>query len=154
MSKINMSRLEKFKNLLVTDIGSTTTKALLIGNQNGTLSFVGSIEVPTTVEKPEEDVKIGIRKAVKLLEEQTGTLLTDSSGNLNVPYLTTSSAGGGLQMLVFGLTSVETGRVAEMTAYGAGGVVLRTMTIDDEMPKVEKMRLMRDLHPDLILMAG
>ncbi|MCK5065262.1 MAG: glutamate mutase L, partial [Candidatus Fermentibacteraceae bacterium] len=57
-------------------------------------------------------------------------------------------------MLVFGLTSTETGRIAENTACGAGGVILRTITIDDELQAAEKMFYIQELHPDMILLAG
>ncbi len=141
--------------LLITDIGSTTTKALLLTrDEDNKLRFVSMADVPTTVEKPEEDVCIGVSKAIQMLESQTGELLSRGKGMPSVPYLTTSSAGGGLQMLVFGLTSTETGRIAENTACGAGGVILRTMTIDDELPAVKKMMYIQDLHPDMILLAG
>jgi uncharacterized protein (TIGR01319 family) len=141
--------------LLITDIGSTTTKALLLtrGSDNK-LRFVSMADVPTTVEKPDEDVCIGVSRAIQILESQTGEMLSRGKGMPSVPYLTTSSAGGGLQMLVFGLTSTETGRIAENTACGAGGVILRTITIDDELPAVKKMMYMQDLHPDMILLAG
>ncbi|MCD4847163.1 MAG: glutamate mutase L [Candidatus Aegiribacteria sp.] len=141
--------------LLITDIGSTTTKALLLtrGSDNR-LKFVSMADVPTTVEKPDEDVCIGVSRAIRMLESQTGKLLSRGNGLPSVPYLTTSSAGGGLQMLVFGLTSTETGRIAENTACGAGGVILRTITIDDELQAVEKMMYIQELHPDMILLAG
>jgi len=146
-------RLRDAKLILVTDVGSTTTKALLIAREGDKFRFAGELEVPTTVEKPAEDVKIGVLESVRGLEQKTGTTLL-ADGKIAIPYLTTSSAGGGLQILVFGLSALETGRAAQMTAYGAGGVILRTFTIDDQIPAVDKMRLIRELHPDLILMAG
>ena len=141
--------------LLITDIGSTTTKALLLSrSEDNKLRFVSMADVPTTVEKPDEDVCIGVSRTVQMLESQTGEMLSRGKGMPSVPYLTTSSAGGGLQMLVFGLTSTETGRIAENTACGAGGVILRTITVDDELSAVEKMMYIQELHPDMILLAG
>ena len=139
---------------LITDIGSTTTKGLLLTGSGSNLSFVEQFDTPTTVEKPEEDVRVGLVRLVGHFEERIGQKLLDDKGILTIPYLTTSSAGGGLQILVFGLSSVETGTIAEMTAYGAGGIVLKTFTIDDEISPVQKMHLMGELHPDMILMAG
>ena len=155
----NMAERERFdfddaEHVLITDVGSTTTKAILLSRRGVGRVFAGSAHFPTTVEKPTEDVCVGVRMALGQLASATGAAITDGEGNPAVPYLTTSSAGGGLQILVFGLTSVETGRVAEVTAYGAGGVILGTMTIDDGTPAVDKMKLMRDLHPDIVLMAG
>ena len=142
--------------LLVTDIGSTTTKGLLLRRteDDDGYSFVAMADSATTVERPDEDVGIGVRRVIEALEASSGEQLSRSGGMPSVPYLTTSSAGGGLQMLVVGLTSTETGRIAENTACGAGGVVLRTVTIDDSLSAVEKMMHIQELHPDMILMAG
>lgn len=141
--------------LIITDVGSTTTKALLLKRTaDGGLSTVAGADVPTTVEKPQEDVCIGVAGSVRELESITGEKLSRGRGMPAVPYLSTSSAGGGLQMLVFGLTSIETGRIAEKTASNAGGVVLRVISIDDELQAVEQMRAIQDLHPDMIMLAG
>ncbi|MEW6687056.1 MAG: glutamate mutase L [Candidatus Edwardsbacteria bacterium] len=146
--------LNQFKHILITDIGSTTTKAVLVGSENDAGHFLDETNIPTTVEKPCEDVKIGLLTAVRLLQKKTKVRLVSEEGKIVIPYLTTSSAGGGLQILVFGLSAVDTGKLANMTAYGAGGVILKTFTIDDLVPDVTKMRLIQELHPDLILMAG
>ncbi|MBD3235186.1 MAG: hypothetical protein GF330_00590 [Candidatus Eisenbacteria bacterium] len=141
-------------HLIVTDVGSTTTKGLLLQHDAGGYRIRARHAVPTTVERPLEDVTIGVRRAIAALAEQTRLDLQPSEGAPRVPYLTTSSAGGGLQILVFGLTSHETGRAAQIAAYGAGGVILDTLTIDDPRSTIHQMRLIRDLHPDLVLMAG
>lgn len=68
--------------------------------------------MPTTVEAPWENVMIGVQKAVKRVEELVDRPILDESGNLIRPkdgqkgvdmYVSTSSAGGGLQMMVAGL---------------------------------------------------
>lgn len=141
-------------HILITDIGSTTTKVLLIEKTSDHWCFRSQVNVPTTVEKPDEDVKIGFLKAIRLLQQELNIQLLSPDGTPSVPCLATSSAGGGLQILVFGLSTLDTGKAAEMTAYGAGGVILRTFTIDDRVPAIDKMRLIRELHPDMILMAG
>jgi uncharacterized protein (TIGR01319 family) len=148
------TKIDQMDKVFITDIGSTTTKGLLIVRKAGKWEFICEENGPTTVEKPAEDVKIGVVRVAKRIAEKTGIHLLDENDNLIVPYITTSSAGGGLQILVFGLSSFDTGKVAEMTAYGAGGVILKTFTIDDAIPAISKMRLIRDLHPDMILMAG
>ncbi|MBN2055631.1 glutamate mutase L, partial [bacterium] len=139
--------------MLITDIGSTTTKALLLRMEGGG-RCIAEADVATTVERPEEDVKIGVRRAIALLEQRSGVRLLAGDQRPVVPYLSTSSAGGGLQIMVFGLAASDTGRAAELTAHGAGGVILRTFTIDDGTPAITKMRLIRELHPDMVLMAG
>ena len=140
--------------VLVCDIGSTTTKAMLLERTDAGFRIRTEASSPTTVEAPLEDVRIGVRRAVETVEELAGEELLDDTGKPSVSFLATSSAGGGLQILVFGLTRLDTGAAAEMAAQGAGGVILRTVTIDDEKPPVENMRLIHLLHPDMVLMAG
>ena len=141
-------------HVFITDIGSTTTKGLLLSIADGDARFVAEAESPTTVERPNEDVKIGVRAVAAALTEKSGVRILGDDGRPAIPYLTTSSAGGGLQMIVFGLSSVDTGKAAKLTAHAAGGVILGTFTIDDSVPVIHKMRMIRDLHPDMILLAG
>ena len=101
----------KLRSILATDCGSTTTKAILIEYINGEyrLSFRG--EAPTTVEAPFEDVTRGVLNATMEVEELSGRKLIDGE-NIITPqkdnsgvdiYISTSSAGGGLQMMVAGV---------------------------------------------------
>lgn len=43
---------------------------------------------------------------------------------------------------------------AKRAAYGAGGVILDTFTIDDQRSSIEQMLAMKQLHPDMILITG
>jgi len=142
--------------IFITDIGSTTTKGLLIKYdiRNNRYNFVAQSYTYTTVEKPFEDVNIGVRNAVKEIESVSGVRILDQRNRFVIPYLTTSSAGGGLQILVCGLTKVDTGKNAEITVLGAGGIVLRTFAIDDGLNDFERIKVITDLKPDMILVAG
>ncbi len=146
------------ERVLITDIGSTTTKAILIELDNDSAKLAGLSNSPTTVEKPFEDVKYGIINSVKELEKNLDTKLIQSEEPLqftdDIKYLTTSSAGGGLQILVVGLTKVESAARAQKTALGAGGVILETIAIDDKRSVLEQMELMQAVHPDIILFSG
>jgi uncharacterized protein (TIGR01319 family) len=158
----NTSREAHMENtMLITDIGSTTTKAILISCPDGIWKLEGLASAPTTVEKPYEDVMLGVFDAVRLLQTQTKTtLLADnkdtSSGPLNpeLKWLSTSSAGGGLQILVIGLTKEQSAASAGRAAYGVGGILVDTIAIDDGRPVVEQMRAIESKQPDIILMSG
>ena len=52
-------------NIIITDIGSTTTKAILLKKIDSSYQFVDYTTAYTTVEKPYEDVKIGILNSIK-----------------------------------------------------------------------------------------
>jgi len=150
-----VNKLENLNEIFITDIGSTTTKGLYLKrNDDGHFEFVAESNKPTTVEKPDEDVKKGIISVAKDIEKSINKKLLTPNNSLRIPYITTSSAGGGLQIMAFGLTPSDTGEAVEYTAYGAGGVLLGKFTISMNRSDIDKMRLIRDLHPDLILMAG
>ena len=109
---------ERIKSILATDCGSTTTKAILIEQQeNGEYRLVVRGEAPTTVEAPVEDVSRGVTNAVTEVSElvgrpllKDGHLIKPRSGNEGVDiYISTSSAGGGLQMMVAGVVMAMTG---------------------------------------------
>lgn len=51
---------EKIKIILVTDCGSTTSKARLFKKLGDEYRFVASGEAPTTVEAPYENITIGV----------------------------------------------------------------------------------------------
>ncbi|MCK4654020.1 MAG: glutamate mutase L, partial [Candidatus Cloacimonetes bacterium] len=149
------------KKIIITDVGSTTTKALLLQKDKSQYNIVGLQHAATTVEKPVEDVNIGVFGAIKKLEETTDTLILSPDASPeklkfreDTLYLSTSSAGGGLQILVIGLTLFDSASSGKRTAYGAGGVILDTFAIDDKRSSLEQMQAMGILHPDIILMCG
>ena len=94
------------KSVLATDCGSTTTKAILIELVGDSYRLVVRGEAPTTVEAPFEDVTRGVLNAIREVEEVADRKILDGEriitlqeGNVGVDlYLSTSSAGGGLQM--------------------------------------------------------
>src|ERR1700678_1506924 len=63
------------RRIVATDCGSTTTKAILIehSDQSGEYRLVARGEAPTTVERPFEDVTLGVLTSITELEEITET---------------------------------------------------------------------------------
>ena len=152
----------KLRSILATDCGSTTTKAILIEYIDGEyrLSFRG--EAPTTVEAPFEDVTRGVLNATMEVEELSGRKLIDGE-NIITPqkdnsgvdiYISTSSAGGGLQMMVAGVVKSMTGESAERAALGAGSIVMDVLASNDGRKPHEKITRIRQLRPDMILLSG
>lgn len=157
-----MSESKPLRSILATDCGSTTTKAILIEKQGDTYRLVVRGEAPTTVEAPFEDVTKGVLNAIMEVEELAGRKLLDGdriivpqNGNEGVDaYLSTSSAGGGLQMMVTGVVKAMTGESAERAALGAGAIVMDIVASNDGRLPHEKIRRIRDLRPDMILLSG
>jgi len=155
---------EDIKVILATDCGSTTSKARFFKKIGGEYRFVESGEAPTTVEAPFEDVTLGVKNAVREVEELTGHKLLGEEGIIQPAnpemnegvdiYVTTSSAGGGLQMSVAGVIKEMTAESAFRAALGAGAIVMDVMAIDDGRRDYEKIQRLRFLRPDMILVAG
>ena len=155
---------EKMQYILATDVGSTTTKARLFHRKNGEWRFLVAGEAPTTVEAPYEDVTMGVQNAVREVEELTGhKILSPDGSGIVVPYdgntgvdlyCTTSSAGGGLQMMVAGLIKSMTAESANRAALGAGAIVMDVIARDDGRQPYQKIQRIRNLRPDMILLAG
>jgi len=155
---------EKMEYILATDVGSTTTKARFFHKRDGEWRFWVAGEAPTTVEAPYEDVTLGVRNAVREVEELTGhQILTPDGTGIIIPYdgekgvdlyCTTSSAGGGLQMMVAGLIKTMTAESANRAALGAGAIVMDVIARDDGRRIYQKIRRIRSLRPDMILLAG
>src|ERR1044072_966197 len=119
---------QDIRRIVATDCGSTTTKAILIEkNDKGEYRLVARGEAPTTVERPFEDVTLGVLNSITELEEITENTVpegytkggrhlikdskvwrlqkegktTDQRSTENEGsdlYVSPSSAGGGLQM--------------------------------------------------------
>lgn len=167
------------KRIVATDCGSTTTKAILIEQDaNGDYRLAARGEAPTTVEKPFEDVTVGVINSVRELEELTEAKLgakrnlvkdgqvwrlmkegqtTDTRTNETDAgdlYLSTSSAGGGLQMMVAGVVKAMSAESAQRAALGAGAILMDTLAVDDGRKDYQKVERLRQLRPDIILMSG
>lgn len=176
------------RRIVATDCGSTTTKAILIErNEKGEYRLVARGEAPTTVERPFEDVTIGVLNSMTELEEVCEDLpedieklgfkparrslikdgkvwrllkdgqTTESRGNEYEAadmYVSTSSAGGGLQMMVAGVVKNMSAESAERAALGAGAILMDTLAIDDGRKEYQRVERLRQLRPDIILMSG
>src|SRR5579862_3329697 len=155
---------EDVRTILATDCGSTTTKAILIEKQGPEYRLVVRGEAPTTVEAPFDDVTVGVVNAVREVEELSGKSLLGADGRPSTPardakngvdlYLSTSSAGGGLQMTVAGVVKAMSAESAQRAALGAGAIIIDAIAVDDGRKEYERVERLRQLRPDMILMSG
>lgn len=155
---------QSLHTVLVTDCGSTTTKALLFERcaDGWRQTFRG--EAPTTVEEPVADVTVGALNAFREVQELSGREIIASDDSFiitsNDPkrgidlYLSTSSAGGGLQMLVAGVVRTLSTESAERAALGAGAIVMEAVSADDGREDHERIERIRHIKPDIVLITG
>src|SRR6478672_6435955 len=153
--------------IVATDCGSTTTKAILIEKVGDEYRQTYRGEAPTTVEAPFEDVTRGVLNAIAEIEELSGRKILDGDKILTPNraaqgdpktgvdmYISTSSAGGGLQMMVTGVVQNMTGESAQRAALGAGAIVIDVLASNDGRLPHEKIERIRSMRPDMILMSG
>ena len=153
---------DDFNVIIATDCGSTTTKAILIEKKGSEYRQTFRGEAPTTVEAPFEDVTRGVLNSFAELEELSGrkildgeALITPAKDNVGVDiYISTSSAGGGLQMMVAGAVKTMTAQSAQKAALGAGAIVMDVIASNDRRLPHEKIERIRQLRPDMILLSG
>ena len=151
--------------IVATDCGSTTTKAILIEERDGVFRQTFRGEAPTTVEEPFADVTLGVTNSVTELQELSGYTLIADDGTIirraspSDPvgcdlYISTSSAGGGLQMMVAGVVREMTAESAKRAALGAGAIVMDTIASNDRRKPHEQIQRIRELRPDMVLVSG
>lgn len=148
--------------VIATDCGSTTTKAILIEKKDGGYRQTFRGEAPTTVEAPFEDVTRGVLNAIQEVEELSGRqilagerIIAPAAGDVGADvYISTSSAGGGLQMVVAGVVLAMTGESAQRCALGAGAIVMDALAANDGRLPHEKIERIRQLRPDMVLLSG
>jgi uncharacterized protein (TIGR01319 family) len=156
---------DDLKTVLVTDCGSTTTKALLFERREDRWHQTFRGEAPTTVEEPVADVTVGALNAFSEVQELSGRqilgdgeppfLVTERNAADGIDlYLSTSSAGGGLQMLVAGVVGNITTESAERAALGAGAIVMDAVSADDAREDHERIERIRHIKPDIVLLTG
>jgi len=158
------------RTVLVTDCGSTTTKALLFQKTAGGWRQTYRGEAPTTVEQPVADVTVGALNAFAEVEEVSGHAILapdavqdgaapfvaagdDAARGIDL-YLSTSSAGGGLQMTVAGVVRQMSAESAERAALSAGAIVMDAISADDGREDHERIQRLRHLRPDIVLLTG
>ncbi len=131
-------------DVLVAEIGSTTTVVNAFNGIGIDPVFIGQGQAPTSV--LEGDVTVGLKGAIDSLTRnlQADEITWDD-------MLATSSAAGGLKMTVHGLVYDMTVRAAKEAALGAGGII--KMITSGRMRRTD-LKKIQEIMPNIILVAG
>lgn len=131
-------------DVLVAEIGSTTTVVNAFRDLDSDPTFVGQGQAPTSV--MDGDVTIGLNSAIADLQRSLGaeTLTYDE-------LLATSSAAGGLKMTVHGLVYDMTAKAAKEAALGAGANI--HMVTAGKLRRSDIKHLL-EIKPNIVLVAG
>jgi uncharacterized protein (TIGR01319 family) len=131
-------------DLLVAEIGSTTTVVNAFDDFGHCPKFIGQGQAATSV--LEGDVNIGLKSAIEDLGKNLGATDIDYKD-----LLATSSAAGGLRMTVHGLVYDMTVKAAKEAALGAGANI---KFITAGKLRKSDLNKINDINPNIILIAG
>lgn len=131
-------------NLLVAEIGSTTTVVNAFDFSGLNPKFLGQGQAFTTVN--EGDVNIGVNNAIEDFKSKQG--LNDLTWD---KLIATSSAAGGLKMTVHGLVYDMTVKAAKEAALGAGANI---KYITAGKLRRTDLRKIEEIQPNIVLLAG
>ncbi|KUO49725.1 MAG: glutamate mutase [Desulfitibacter sp. BRH_c19] len=131
------------KTILVYDVGSTYTKLTAFKWTENKITYVGRSQAPTTI----DDIVIGLQNAKYNLFDSLDDICTDI-----FEEFATSSAAGGLRMVAMGYMPRVTAKAAKEVAMNAGARVLEIISFEDAPDY--KVEVLREINPDIILLAG
>ena len=127
--------------LVLIDFGSTFTKLTAVDLRGP--SVLARLQAPTTVKT---DIRDGFEEALELLVWKTGRPDLKFA-----PRLASSSAAGGLRMIVSGLIPKLTSEAARRAALGAGAKVVGVFSFTLTDADVEDILA---AQPDIVLLTG
>ncbi len=131
------------KAIMVYDVGSTYTKLTAFKWTQNKITYVGRSQAPTTL----ENINLGLQNAKYNLINNCDNVCVD-----NQEEFATSSAAGGLRMVAMGYMPRVTAKAAKEVAMNAGARVLEIISFEDA-PDYKK-EVLREINPDIILLAG
>lgn len=136
-----MTSVQEKRYIYVYDVGSTYTKLALFEKRGEGLAFLGRSQAPTTVKNITEG-----------LSNARYNLMPVGAGEVPQETYASSSAAGGLRMVAMGYMPRVTAKAAKEVAMNAGARVLEIVSHED--PDEYKVQVLREINPDIILLAG
>ena len=152
------------KSILATDCGSTTTKAILIERRGDEYRLIVRGEAPdhrrgAVRGRHARRAQRGLRGRGAVRPQAPRTARRSSPRRRATEgvdiYISTSRAGGGLQMMVAGVVKTMTAESAERAALGAGAIVMDVIAVERRpAARTRRSSASAQLRPDMILLSG
>lgn len=154
-------------SVLLADVGTVVTKAVLLDRTAGQCRFVAQGEAPTTLDPPWADVTLGLRDAINQISVVTGREFFDGAGDLIVPEVSSRKGADLFSAVVSAapsLRAVVCGLSRDLSAASAVRAVLRTYSRVVKILSVEQTgsvwraedwaRQIAEAQPDVVVVAG
>lgn len=159
------SSLVQNESILAIDVGAAVTRVAMFDVVEGEYRFVASAQAPSTAEMPFKNISIGVREAIKNLQNILGaTLLGSQDNNLIAPsqpdgsgvdaVVATMSAGPAVKTVVVGLLSDVSLKSARRLAESTYSRVVDTLDLSDHRKPDQQLDSIVRSRPDLVLLTG
>ncbi len=161
-----MSAGTAIESILAVDVGSTFTHACLLDRVEGVYRLVATVEVPTTLGGPQDDLSLGVQQALAELEPIIQRRLLDDAQEVILPerpsgegvdaFLATCSAASPLRCALLGLTDDLSLHSARRACSAAHTVIIQEVALGGT-PRSERHRALAALRRaslDVLLMVG
>lgn len=151
------------KSLLAIDIGSTSIRVNLFDIVNGRYRFISYGESSSTAGAPLFDIGEGIWRAVENLEAKSlrrilseeGLISPSTVENAGVDQIVaTMSAGKPIKVVTVGLQKEASLKAADRLASTTYSQIVNRISLNDHRDSSERITLITQSRPDLILVAG
>ncbi|MFH1084623.1 MAG: glutamate mutase L [Chloroflexota bacterium] len=161
-----MSATATIESILAADIGSTLTHACLIDLVEGAYRFVAHAEAPTTLSAPEDDVTLGLRRAIRRIEQITQRTLLNREEELITPegdsgegvdaFIVTSNAAPPVRCALVGLTDDLSLDSAQRACEASNVMVTQVVRLGRRARRweTETLTALRQAPPDVVLIVG
>ena len=127
---------------LIYDVGSTYSKVSAFQESEHSFDFLGRAQYRTTV----DNIIEGLDQGRCLLNQEILSIIREAV------VMASSSAAGGLRMVAMGYMPKVTAKAAKEVAMNAGARVLEVVSHDE--PAEYRLEVLREIKPDIILLAG
>ncbi|MDZ4721755.1 MAG: glutamate mutase L [Roseiflexaceae bacterium] len=158
--------------VLIAEIGSVTTRVTLVDMVAGDARMIGRIEVPSTIEPPQENAAVAILAAANEISEMTGRRLIEGT-SLIMPQnnerdgvdqvVAVTSAAGIMGVVIAAIATDISGHSAQRAIRATYASVVQTITLDNSVRTEEgrdttwierQVQMLTGLHPDVVLITG
>lgn len=158
--------------VLIAEIGSVTTRVTLVDLVAGDARMIGRVEVPSTIEPPQENAAVALLAAAHEISEMTGRRLIEGT-SLIMPQnnerdgvdqvVAVTSAAGIMGVVIAAIAADISGRSAQRAIQATYASVLQTITLDNSVRTEEgrdttwierQVQMLTGLQPDVVLITG
>jgi hypothetical protein len=153
------------ESILGIDVGAAVTRAVLFDVVEGQYRFVAVGQAPSTAEAPFKNIGLGVREAIRNLQNVTGSLLLGpNDNNLISPsqpdgsgvdaVVATMSAGPAVKTVVVGLLPDVTLQSARRLAETTYSRIVETLDLSDRRKPDQQLDNIVRSRPDLVILTG